>query len=73
VGRYDWKIPYWGLLADVLKTRGGYLALVVVPGAAIIVFEMVRLYRELDSSGRDQTAPREEVVEFEVVARRGRA
>lgn len=52
VGRETFHIPYWGLLATTLKTKLGYFALVVIPGAALIGREFVKLYRELDAASR---------------------
>jgi signal peptidase I len=63
VGKYDFHIPYWGLLSTLLKTRLGYALLILVPGITIIGIEFVKLYRELDARDRAKRVK----VEFEVV------
>jgi len=45
--RYLFSIPELGNAIRWLHTRDGYLAIVLVPGAAIILFELASIVREL--------------------------
>jgi len=54
VGRYDFHIPYWGLVFAFARTKAGYLVLFVLPGSIILVRELVRVYRELDKWDRER-------------------
>lgn len=48
VGRMTFLIPKWGLLQEVVRTKAGYVAFVLVPGIIVIGAEFRSLYQELD-------------------------
>lgn len=56
VGAYRFHIPWWGYLLYALRTKVGYVALVLVPGGTVILREFVALYRELDAMDRTRRA-----------------
>ena len=45
VGRVRFALPYAGRVADFAQTKGGLLALVIIPGALIIAFELRNIFR----------------------------
>ncbi|HVL48637.1 MAG TPA: signal peptidase I [Candidatus Thermoplasmatota archaeon] len=56
IGEYRFDIPYWGLAFGVLKSKIGFVVLILVPAAIIIGREFVKLYRELDAMDRARQA-----------------
>lgn len=60
VGVYRFHLPVWGKLLILLRSRLGYLLLIVLPGLAILGREFVTLYRELDAWERTRAARRRE-------------
>lgn len=56
VGTYEFHIPYWGLLMNMLRTKVGYVLFVLLPCVILILREFVNLYRELDAMERAKKA-----------------
>jgi signal peptidase len=45
VGQVNFTVPYAGFLMDFAQTKKGLIALVFIPGALIIIFELRNLFR----------------------------
>lgn len=54
VGRMTFLIPKWGLLQEVVRTKAGYVAFVLLPGLIVIGAEFRSLYQELDARYGDR-------------------
>ncbi|MDW7740403.1 MAG: signal peptidase I [Bacillota bacterium] len=54
VGRVVYTVPYIGYLLDFVQTREGLILLIFVPGALIIIYELVKIVRYMreDDDGR---------------------
>lgn len=40
LGKYSWHIPYLGYLTSAVKTTGGFVAFILVPGVFLVVIEL---------------------------------
>lgn len=56
-GQFMFSIPYVGSAVRWLHTRNGYLTLVLIPGAAIILFELLSIGKELRRKDHPSTPP----------------
>lgn len=59
VGTYDFQIPWWGYLVKILRSKAGYLGLILLPSLVLLATQMVALYKELDAWDRQRKARRE--------------
>lgn len=59
IGSLHLTIPKWGLLFQLLRSRVGYVAFVLLPGSILIASEFRKLYRELDALDRAKRAAKE--------------
>lgn len=57
IGRVRFHLPYAGYLADLVRTRRGWLLMVVVPGAVLVIVELVQILRVIWAS--DGKSPQE--------------
>ncbi len=60
VGKYEFQVPWWGLLLKTLRTKVGYVLFILLPASLVLGREFVRLYRELDAWDRARKAEREQ-------------
>ncbi len=47
IGKVFFIIPYWGYLSDFVRTKLGYVLLVILPGLVFVSFEIRNVIREL--------------------------
>ncbi len=55
LGRALFRVPYAGYLAQFVRTRQGWLFLVVAPAAALILMELVNILKVIWSSDRQSS------------------
>lgn len=54
VGRVTGSVPYVGYLLSFVQTRLGLILLIFVPGALIIIYELVKIIKYLNEGGKGQ-------------------
>jgi signal peptidase I len=59
VGKYSFQIPKWGLLIQAMRSKVGYVLLVLLPCSIILAREFVSLYKQLDERDRAKRAAKE--------------
>lgn len=47
IGRYQGRVPYYGYVANFVRTPPGVILLVIIPGVVLIASEVRKLYRIL--------------------------
>lgn len=70
VGVYENKLPYWGLLLKLVRSKIGYLIFILVPAMIVIGKEFTTLYRELDARDRAKRQAASEDAELAALLRR---
>jgi signal peptidase len=56
LGQVRFHLPYLGYLAQYIRTRQGWLYLVLIPGAALVVIELARILKVIWSSDDTHSA-----------------
>jgi|LFRM01.1.fsa_nt_gb signal peptidase len=56
IGRVDFTIPYAGYLMNFSRSKQGMLALVIIPGILIIIYEIRNLFRYAAELEKEQKA-----------------
>jgi signal peptidase len=47
VGKGCFHLPYFGYVAQFIKTKQGFLLVICLPGLAVIIMEMIKIWRVL--------------------------
>jgi signal peptidase I len=63
IGRYEWRIPYFGYITNFIRTPLGIVLFVVLPGVIIIGMEFVKIWKTLSEAEAAKKAEAEAVVD----------
>lgn len=63
IGRYEWRIPYFGYVTTFIRTPLGIALFVIVPGVVIIGMEFMKMWKALSEAEAAKKAEAEAVVD----------
>jgi signal peptidase len=61
IGKVLFSVPYFGYAVAAAKTKYGFLAIIIIPAALIILDEMKKLYDELKKKKCEAVSAKDEI------------